>query len=264
MLPSLFLPLLLAASGTAEADAPLPNALASSPLVQDEEVPEEEKRGWEGSITAGAIIQTGNTETNNITATGNAIWYGHSKRFTANALWNYQDDTTGVIQRKLYGDAQYDHFLTKKLYGYGKGSADNDRQANLDMRWTLGAGAGYQFRDDDRWKLAGELGLAYVDEAFNADPLILPDPDNSYLAARIGFNWEYLANQYFVAGQSAEVFPSLEDGDDIYSRADTYAQTNLTDSIFVKLQWIWTYDNTPVPGNERSDHIYALTIGWTF
>lgn len=261
MLPSLFLPLLLVAPGAAGADAPLPTAAAPLPLVQDEEA-EEEKHGWEGSITAGAIVQTGNTETTNITATGNAIWYGHSKRFTTNVLWNYQDDVTGIIQRKIYGDAQYDHFLTKKTYGYGKGSADNDLQANLDMRWTLGAGAGYQFRDDDKWKLAAELGLSYVDEAF--DSTILPDPDNSYLAARIGLNWDYLANEYFVAGQTAEVFPSLESGDDIYSRADTYVQTSLTESIFLKLQWIWTYDNTPVPGNERSDHIYALTVGWSF
>ena len=264
MLPSLFLPLLLTASGAPGADAPLPAEPAVAPLAQDEEeVPEEEKRGWEGSITAGAIIQTGNTETNNITATGNAIWHGDSKRFTANALWNYQDDRTGVIQRKLYGDAQYDHFLTEKLYGYGKASADNDFQANLDLRWTAGAGAGYQFRDDDDWKLAGELGLAYVDENF-ADDMTVPDPDNSYLAARIGYNWEYLGNEYFVAGQTAEIFPSLENGDDVYSRADTYAKTNLTESIFLKLQWIWTYDNTPVPGNERSDHIYALTVGWSF
>jgi putative salt-induced outer membrane protein len=252
MIPTLLLPLLLAPSPATEA----PLAAAPTPLLLEDE----EKKGWTGSVTAGAVIQTGNTETTTLNATGNAEWTNKPNRFIANALWNYQEgnEGVGVIQRKLYGDAQYDRFYSEKLYAYSKGSADNDLQASLDLRWTLGAGAGYQFRDDDAWKLSGELGLAYVDEKFRSGD------ENGYLAARIGYGWEWLSNEYFRAGQTGEIFPSLEDQEDVYGRMDTYASTNLTDSIFLKLQWIWTYDNTPEPGKERSDHLYSLTVGWSF
>jgi putative salt-induced outer membrane protein YdiY len=249
MIPTLLLPLLLSSGPAPEALAPMP---VLEPLV------EEAENGWAGSITAGALIQTGNTETTTLNATGNATWTDKPNRFVANALWNYQEDKVNVLQRKLYGDAQYDRFYSEKLFAYGKGSADNDYQANLDLRWTLGAGAGYQFRDDDSWKLEGELGLAYVDESFRSGN------SNGYVAARVAYLWEWLSNEYFLAGQTGEVFPSLEDSDDIYGRMDTFASTNLTESIFLKLQWIWTYDNTPDEGNERSDNLYSLTVGWSF
>ena len=97
-----------------------------------------------------------------------------------------------------------------------------------------------------------------MDEAFRSGN------GNAYLSARAGYGWEWLSNPYFRAGQTGEVFPSLEESDDVYGRMDTYLSTNLSESIFLKLQWVWTYDNTPDEGNERSDNLYSLTVGWSF
>ena len=56
----------------------------------------------------------------------------------------------------------------------------------------------------------------------------------------------------------------VEDSDDVTARWDTRVKTNLTDTMFAQLQWVLTYDNTPVTGLDRQDHLLALTIGWTF
>ena len=46
--------------------------------------------------------------------------------------------------------------------------------------------------------------------------------------------------------------------------ADTRLRSKLSESMFAQLQWILNYDNTPSPGQERMDHRFVLTVGWSF
>ena len=68
----------------------------------------------------------------------------------------------------------------------------------------------------------------------------------------------------YTATQSTEVFPSLEDPDDIYSKLDTRLKVTINGSLFAQLRWVMDWDNTPASGNKRVDNLYLLTLGWTF
>ncbi len=65
-------------------------------------------------------------------------------------------------------------------------------------------------------------------------------------------------------GQTAEVFPSLEDIEDISGKLDTRVRVSITDDMFAQLQWVMDYDNTPAEGAYRMDHRVILSLGWGF
>lgn len=250
------------------ADAPLPEPVpaapslepgAVAPTLQDEEA---EEKGWTGSVVAGATISSGNTEKTQYSAAADGEKRVDDDRYSFGLFWNYAEeeiegeDTT--TQDHWGGKLQYDHFLTEKSYLLAQASVESDELADLDLRYTVGAGYGYQFRDDEDWKLAGEAGLAYYSEEFE------DGTENDYIAARLASKatWNYSENLTF--SQTAELFPSLEDSEDVYGKLDTRAEASLTDSMFARLQWVWDWDNTPAEGKERSDHLVQITLGWGF
>lgn len=262
MISSTLLPLLAAALGATDAPAKA-EPTSPAPLVQDSE----QEQGWSGSVTAGATLATGNTETKAAALSAEGIWHGDPNRFTVGANWNYQsDNTTGVIQRRVYGIAQFDHFYNEKTYSYANATGEHDYAAALDLRTTYGVGIGRQIREDEMWNIRGEAGLSYIDEDYGTT---VDDPtgrgaDADYVAARLAYDIDYLAGENWEFFHGGQIFPSLEDSDDVFARWDTRVKTNLTETMFAQLQWIWNYDNTPSPGKGRNDSIFALTIGWSF
>lgn len=261
MITSALLPFFAAALGPA--DAPL-NAEAFSPAPA---IQEADESGWNGSVTAGATLTTGNNETKSASLSAEANWQEDADRFSIGAFWNYQsDDTSGVVQRRVYALGQYDHFLNDKTYSFVNGSGEHNFASDLDMRYTVGVGLGHEFRNDDKWLINGEAGVSYIDEDFGptaADPTGNAG-DNEYIAARLAYDMAYLAGENWEFAHGGQIFPSLEDADDVYARWDTRVKANLTETMFAQIQWIWDYDNTPAPGADRNDSLFALTIGWTF
>jgi putative salt-induced outer membrane protein YdiY len=263
MISSTLLPFFLAAAGAS--DAPMPvEPKAAEPTPQTSEA--EEDTGWTGNVTAGATLATGNSDNRTATLTGNAVWNSKPERVTIGALWNYQDDDSGVTQRKVYGSAQYDHFLSEPTFYYVNTSADHDLNAALDLRLTGGVGMGHQFVQDDTWNLNGEVGLSYIDENYGvtADDPTGEAADSDYFAARLAYTVDYLASDHWELSHNGQIYPSVEDSDDVYARWDTRVKTNLTEAMFAQLQWIWDYDNTPAPGAKRNDNLFTLTVGWSF
>jgi putative salt-induced outer membrane protein YdiY len=134
----------------------------------------------------------------------------------------------------------------------------HDAIADLALRMTVGGGYGYQWTDTDELKVGTEVGLSYIYE-----DLETARPDN-YVAARLSWNVLWVASELLSVGHSASLYPSLEDRDDVYGTADTFARANLSESMFAQLNWAFAWDNTPAAGAQRDDHLYTLTVGWSF
>ena len=235
--------------------------LVNPPAVAEEggEEGEEEERAWSAAITLGTSVTTGNTDVRSASANATAQRkWADKARLNLNLLWNFQETDDVITQRKLYGAAKYDRFITEKLYWYLQATGDKDEQARVELRATAGPGLGYQFLDTEKWKVAGELGVSYYYEEFTSGVR------NEYAAARIAWDWAWTPSDVFRLVQNGQVFPSLEDQDDVYSRLDTSAQVTLTGSLIAALQWVWDWNNTPEEGLERSDNLYLITLGWKY
>ena len=225
-------------------------------LVEDKPVYEK----WTGSVSLGGSYSDGNTKKRTGAASINAEYRAdESNRYSVGFIWNYSEDSGALSQRQTQARAQWDHFFSKRFYGLVQGSLENDFQQTLDLRSTIGAGAGYQFYDDAEFKLAGELGLAYNDEDYRNS-----SDDKHFLSARVAEKWDWVVNEKVSLSQVGELFPSLENSQDIYARVDTKAKVSLTAKMFAQLEWLYQWNNNPASGKVRSDNLVLLGVGWSF
>ena len=88
--------------------------------------------------------------------------------------------------------------------------------------------------------------------------------DGQYLAARVAYKWDYAHSDRWSFSQTAEIYPSLEESDDVYAKVDTRAKATLSENMFAQFQWLYDWNNTPAEGKKRVDNLYLITIGWTF
>ncbi|MCE9595207.1 MAG: DUF481 domain-containing protein [Planctomycetes bacterium] len=238
------------------------------PAIQDAATPAEPKEPkWTGSVSLGASIADGDSDTRSASSTADAEYRRENDRFKLGFAWNYQQDknaTPSITQRRSLFKAQYDYFFSKRTYGLVQASAEADKAADLALRTTIGVGAGHQFLEDEAWigegtwKVSAEVGVTHIDEDFDVAK------DNDYMSARAAYSAAWTPNAKWGLSQTCEIFPSLEDSDDLLIKLDTRGKMALTEKMFGQLQWLWTYDNTPATGLSRTNDIYALTIGWSF
>jgi putative salt-induced outer membrane protein YdiY len=226
-------------------------ALAASQDVEPKPV-------WTGAVTAGLSATEGNTDLKKASATADAKKELADSRYTVGLSWNFSQESDLITQRKSFGKAQYDRFFTEKTYWLAQSSAEADAQAGVDLRTTLGAGAGRQFLATDKWDASAELGLTWFNQEEAASE------SQSYMAARMAYNLGWKPNDRWEFLQSAEVYPSVGDTADVYSKLDTRVKATLGDNMFAQVQWVMDWDNTPASGADRVDSLYLLTVGWKF
>lgn len=244
---------------------PLPQpAPVPVPVVALQEEEEEELGKWRGSINAGALFSDGNSDVRSISAGGEAHLRREKDRIRLGAYWNFQEQknqSTGqneISQRNSGANAQYDYFISERSYLFGQTSVQNDLQADLDLRFTLGGGIGHQFIEREDLKVSAEAGLSWFKEEFGSSP------DSDYIAARGAYDIDWQVNDGLQILHTGVVFPSLEDSDDVYAMLDTRARLTLTENMFAQLQWVFNWDNTPAAGVGRKDNRYLLSVGWSF
>ena len=232
----------------------LPLLLTALATPQDAET----KPVWTGAVTAGISVTEGNTDIKKASATADAKKELAESRYTLGLSWNFSQESDLITQRKSFGKAQYDRFFTEKTYWLAQSSAEADAQAGVDLRTTLGAGAGRQFLSSDKWNASAELGLTWFNQEEDEAE------SQSYMAARLAYNLGWKPNDRWEVLQSAEVYPSVEDTNDVYSKLDTRAKATIGDNMFAQVQWVMDWDNTPASGADRVDSLYLLTVGWKF
>lgn len=263
--------LFLLASG-ADAAAPseprplsLTESLAQPTTAQPPVADEEPPQGWTGSITAGATITDGNSESHAVNATGNAELRREDDRFELGFLWlfaenaNNATDTWLITDRKTTGFGKYDYFFSAKTYGYAKAQWEYDLQAALNLRETYTLGIGQQIKETETYKLSGELGVAWVSQDFKT-----AGDDVEYVAGRAAYAVDWVINTTWSFGQNAEIVPSLEDSDNVYAKVNTRLKASFSEAMFGQLQWLYDWNNSPATGAERVDNQYLLSIGWKF
>ncbi len=229
-----------------------------------EDAPKPATNVWTGSVSLGASYQDGNTNTRAVNANALAEYRRENDRWTVNGFWNYgetKDQATSdyvLNVRKAGLGVKYDYFLSKKLYVFANAGIETDTLADLQDREYLGAGVGYQWREDDSLKWGSEIGAGYFIENRKVGE------DTEYISARAANNLDWKINEKSGLINIIALYPSLEDSDDFFGRSDTRLKTSLTEAMFAQLQWVWDYDNTPSTGKDRNDNTVTLGIGWSF
>lgn len=220
---------------------------------------------WTGSLKLNALWTDGNTDRRAVGSAFDASMRREIDRISVDASWDYSEDKDQATadwklnQRRTGGGLKYDYFLSKRWYALVTARVLGDTLADIDLRFSGGAGLGYTWIEDASTTFLTEFGLSYVNENYRSDT-----PSDDFVAARLAYklNHSFTATTKLVHG--VEAFPSTEDISDFFLQGKTEIVTSLTDSMIASLGHVIDYDNTPAPGSERVDNRVLLSIGWSF
>lgn len=223
---------------------------------------------YTGDINLGFSANDGNTQTKGFNALANFVARSEEQRFTVHAGYNYAEDRSQLTERNGNLSLKYDYFMTTRLYTFMSTLIESDEFKDLELRSAVSAGPGYQFIDSgdfsEEWLrdmgLSAEFGISHFNENFAA-----PVPDESYIAARWGFDfdWAFLPEKvsYFLHQQG---YPSLERSEDLYVTTRSGFRIVVWGDLIATAQVDWRWDNAPPAGVDRSDVLYLATLGYKF
>jgi Protein of unknown function, DUF481 len=178
-----------------------PQALALKDLTQLNPTPVK----WTGAITVNALVARGNSESENLGASANAVRRSEIDRITFGAGYYYgrqKNKTTGETNvNNWFVLGKYDFFLTKHFYLYAAARAERDRIADLDLRLIAGGGLGYQWFETPTFNLNTEAGLAWVYENFTHQP------SEDHLAARLAYHVDWTPHKVLKLFHNLEYLP---------------------------------------------------------
>jgi len=223
-------------------------------------------RAWTGSLTAAFTSSHGNTENVASALDAHAENRGDRDRIIADAWYRAtrtEDQSTGdtaTTENKLGVAGKYDYFFEgKEYYVYANTRAEKDRLAEIDLRFVLGAGGGYQFLETPSDQLRAEGGLGWFYENYGDGTDTVSDPSGR-MAASYAHHWN-AAHSFFDDVEAYKIFGAH---DDYLVRNKGGFRQKLTDSFFAQ-EWVeYVWDSTPAAGKERVDVIYYVGVGWTF
>lgn len=228
------------------------------------------KPKWEGSLKIGGFWAEGNTDRRSVNAALDASMRREDDRITFDASWNYSEDKDGdptspsyrqwnLTQRRATSGLKYDYFVSKRWYALVTARVLGDTLADLDMRFSGGAGVGYTWIEDSTTTFLTEVGLSYVNENYRSNT-----PSTDTVAARVAYKLTHQLSAATRLVHGVEAFPSTENISDTYLLGRTEIVTSLTESMLASLAHEIDFDNTPAPGRDRVDNRILLSIGWSF
>jgi putative salt-induced outer membrane protein len=219
---------------------------------------------WSGSLQAGGVVTSGNSQTETLNAEVDAQRRGEDDRLTFKGEYLYgRQKDNGTGQSKTTTDAwlasaKYDYFFTKKFYGYGLMKAEHDRIADLDLRLSPSVGVGYQWVESAKQNFSTEVGVGYVYEDYSTRA------SNDYVSARAAYHYDRTLLDNLNLVHKFEFQPDVEDLRKYLVNADVGLRTDFTKQLFAELKVEWKYDSEPAPGARKNDFRYILSVGYQF
>ena len=210
-------------------------------------------------VNFGANFTNGNTDTTDIYGDGEFVAFTGKNRYTIGGTYQSSKDSDVTTADSVIGYMKYDHFLSKKWYLYGNATGEKDEFKDLNLRTSVGLGAGYQFIMTDLTELSLEGGLSYVNEDF------IEGLDNSYSAGRWGFQWDHaFLNKSLRFFHHHSGLISLEDANDMVIYSQTGLRMPFHRHLNATTQFNYDYDNSPAPGRDKADRTIIFSLGYQF
>jgi putative salt-induced outer membrane protein YdiY len=215
---------------------------------------------FKGRANVGLTNEKGNTDTEQYRIDAELIARAEKQRFTVGGALNREraDNTTTVANWKAYG--MYDYFIKPKWFLYGSSLFEHDEFADLDLRTTLGAGAGHQFFESDDLNLSASAGLAYIFENF-----IVADDDDFAGAQWLVQYDQFFFNRFVQLFHSNNGYISLNQGGNWLINTRQGLRFPLYKGFVTTLQYNYDYNNNPSPDAESKwDSKFLLLLGYQF
>jgi putative salt-induced outer membrane protein YdiY len=212
-----------------------------------------------GRVDVSLTRSRGNTDTESHHVAGEIVARTEKNRYTAGIEYNREENEDVLTSKNYLGYAKYDHFLSRKWYGYINTLFEKDEFKDIRLRSTVGTGVGYQFFESELTNLYLETGLSFVNEDREEGE------DDDSMAGRWAISFDrYFLNKSVQFFHTHEGYQSLDESEDLFIRSRTGLRFPLSAGFRATLQYNYDWDNDPAPGEENEDEKYLVTLGYEF
>lgn len=220
---------------------------------------------WTGAVTVNGLITQGNSESQSLGASANAVRRSEIDRITVGAAYYYgrqKSKNTGEWETNVnnwFVLGKYDFFLTKHFYLYAGARVERDRVADLDLRLTAGGGVGYQWFETPTFNLNTEAGVAWVYENY------AKQASEDHVALRLAYHVDWTPHKALKLFHNLEYLPNVtEPFVDYNLNLDAGLRATVIENFFAEFKFEFKYDSTPAIGARKEDLRYLIGLGWAF
>jgi len=210
---------------------------------------------WTNRFDLGISASSGNTETSAQNYLLESVLTRSRSDHKFNFTYDTQEDENVKTKEQLLAGYRYRRFFGERWYGLGNIGYQENQFKDIDYRWTLGVGGGYQFWDDSTGALSTDLAANYVIEELGG----IKDENP---ALRWGLSW----NRFFMA-KKAEAFYEhnvlfiFADTRNTVYNGSTGVRFNLTDMLTANLRVDVAHETDPGPDLKKTDITYVIGVG---
>ncbi|MEP5765260.1 MAG: DUF481 domain-containing protein [Halieaceae bacterium] len=215
---------------------------------------------WFGEVNTAAVLERGNTDTDEYDADFKSIWRSLVDRYTLRGMYEV-DKTNGEKNKNQWRlRGKYDRFTNQDPNTYYGAQLVffHDEFADLDLRTTVGPYIGRQFYESSLLSLSGELGLVYVDEQFD----VAEDDDF------VGGNWELMLTSDIIPRTELYVDQvgvlNFDDIDGVLVDTILGIKFPLLYGFQTALEAKFEYDGGAVGDVDELDQTYSFKLGYTW
>ena len=217
---------------------------------------------WAGSTNLGWAGTAGNARTQSFTFAMNAARPTSTDRtsayFNAVRASSLVNGVNSSTARAVRGGWAYNRNIRPRVFVNLFNDYEYDRFQSLDLRFVLGAGAGYHAIESERTRLDLLAGAAYNRERFST-PLTRHSAEFYW-----GNEFNHRLNSVVTLFQAYRMFNSLTDTPDFRVNFDFGAATRLAQWLSWNVTVSDRYLHNPAAGRLRNDVLYSTGLGITF
>lgn len=222
---------------------------------------------WTGTATLGLEGTKGNAETTTLNVALNAARKtkhdGMTIYFDAVKSSASIDEVTSNTAQAVRGGWSYDRKLRARMEINTFNAYEYDRFQDLDLRFVVGGGPGYEAWNDERGTLTLQSGIAYNHESFSPAA-----PEQAFAHRSADAYWgnafDYELNSSTSIEQTFRMFNNLAGTGEYRMNFDLTSNTKLRKWLVWNLSLSDRYLSTPVAGRKANDVVYTTGVGVTF
>lgn len=217
---------------------------------------------WSGSVEAGLVETSGNTEETTISGEADITRNWHDWRQNVLLQSRYAEQSGERTAERYTAGTQLDYKFNPNDFVFIRGRYDNDDFSGYQFQASTAAGYGRRLWSQGESYFDLSAGLGYRYSKYETT-----DPEEGDASedpiGRLAGDFRYQLSETAHFRQEAETEVSLDDGDAI-SRSVTSLQANLNSALALKLSYTVEHDSNPPTGTENTDTITAVTLLYGF
>jgi len=224
---------------------------------------------WSGKLSAGLDIKSGNTDQTEYSAQVNLKRRSPNNRINIDYFGDFSETDGTTTSDSQRASAAWNRFLSDRFYItplYGEYYRDPFQ--NIDSRWSIGVGLGYQLVDTSKVEWKVDTGLGYQTTTFGGVPEGDPESNDSPALA-VGTRYENKFTGWMEYFFDYRFFIVNEESGTYTHHLITGLEFDLWGDFDFDVSWVWDRTKNPQENSDGSlpqqdDFKMIFALGYKF